>query len=59
VGSGKSLNTLERRTWLDHHADEAEKVRCKISDDLVAFLERAHITEEHAGHSLFYYACGL
>lgn len=58
TGSGKSLDALERRTWSDFHGEEAEGVRNRLSEELMAFLERALVVEE-GDHSLFYYVNGL
>jgi hypothetical protein len=59
VGSGKLLDSLERRTWFDFHGDGAERVRGRLSDQLVVFLERAHVVAGDEFHSLFYYVIAL
>src|ERR1700761_5993889 len=57
VSSGKSLDSLERRTWFNVHGDRAEQMRTRLSDQLVGFLER--VAENADNHSLFYYSYGL
>lgn len=59
TGSGKSLDELETSTWFDHYGEAAENTRSLLSDDLVAFLERAFVVEHDNEFSLFYYVYGL
>jgi hypothetical protein len=57
--SGKTTEDFERdcKTWFDHWSEEADALRNTLSPDLVAFLERAYVT--NTDHSFFYYVDGL
>jgi hypothetical protein len=59
LGSGRTIKDFEQecKPWFDLWGDEAEALRKTLSPNLVAFLERAFVT--NADHSFFYYVCGL
>lgn len=61
VTSDKPLDDLERtsKTWFEFYGEEAKSVRHRLSDGLVAFLERTLVVEEANDHSLFYHVNGL
>jgi hypothetical protein len=59
--SGKTNENFERdcKTWFNYFGEEAEALRLQntLSIDLIAFLERAYVT--NLDHSFFYYVDGL
>ncbi|KAG9523074.1 hypothetical protein KCV07_g2804, partial [Aureobasidium melanogenum] len=59
TGAGKSLDDLETSTWFDIWGQEADNCRDNLSDDLIAFLERAQMPRAGEEHSLFFYVYGL
>ncbi|THW47914.1 hypothetical protein D6D21_03171 [Aureobasidium pullulans] len=59
TGSGRSLDDLETDTWFEIWGQEAEDCRVLLSNDLIAFLERAQIPKTDDEYSLFFYVYGF
>ena len=57
LGSGRSLDEMERRSWFDFHGDAAAEAREKMTPNLIKFLERAYIVPH--GLRFFYWVEGL
>ena len=58
IGSGRSFETLPRRSWIDVHGDAAQAHRSKLEQSVIAFLERAYDTD-WTQHKFFYWVRGL
>ncbi|KAF2850137.1 hypothetical protein T440DRAFT_468820 [Plenodomus tracheiphilus IPT5] len=58
-GSGRTNEEFGQdcKTWFDYFGPDAEALRDVLSTDLVAFLERAYVTDDT--HSFFYYVGSL
>ncbi len=55
-GETGPLALPNRATWFEHHGEEAEQVRDRLSPSLVKFLELAHVVDDI---SIFYSVNGL
>jgi hypothetical protein len=58
IGSGRSFESLPRRSWFDVHGEAAEAQRDKLDQSVTNFLERAYETD-WTQHKFFYWVRGL
>ncbi|KAF2672540.1 hypothetical protein BT63DRAFT_369504 [Microthyrium microscopicum] len=58
LGTGRDLETLERRSWWDFYGQEAERIRYVLAQPVVEFLQRVILCPEEDDWSWHYFlAC--